>query len=67
MANKFFSDVAPKPKGEPRIVKKRMSEDRGTFMEKAAFPAASVPGKTQPRDRSGGVAKAPVSPKKIGL
>jgi hypothetical protein len=37
------------------------------FREKPAFPGADLPGKSQPKDRSGGVMKAKVSPKRIGL
>lgn len=38
-----------------------------TFTEKPGFPAASLPGKSQPSDRSAGVKKLKVHPKSEGL
>lgn len=37
------------------------------FNEKPAFPSAGLPGKAQSKDRSGGVTKAKVDPKRLGL
>ena len=38
-----------------------------SFNEKPAFPGADLPGKSQPKDRSGGVKRAKVDPKRVGL
>jgi len=69
MPNKHFNDqIWPggmkAGKGHPPALK---SGGKGSFNEKPAFPGADLPGKTQPTDRSGGVRKAKVSPKRIGL
>lgn len=40
---------------------------KASFNEKPAFPSASLPGKSQGKDRSGGVTKAKIDPKRLGL
>jgi len=37
------------------------------FKEKPGFPGAGLPGKAQPKDRSGGVKRAKVRPDDAGL
>lgn len=37
------------------------------FNEKPAFPSASLPGKSQPKDRSNGIRRLKVDPKRLGL
>ena len=67
MPNRDFSDVSPAAKGKVKSVGGSVSEDRGSFNEKQAFGGADLPGKTQPKDRSAGVKRAPVHPASKGL
>jgi len=62
MANKFYN--RDKPRSNPEMKK---SGAKGSFMEKPGFPSASLPGKAQPSDRSNGIGRAKVDPKRLGL
>jgi hypothetical protein len=67
MPNRNFNDqVAPAMPsgGSPPALK---GGGKGAFVEKPSFPSAALPGKPQPKDRSGGVTRAKIDPKRIGL
>ena len=71
MPNRFNSDVG---RGNMPGGQKRGGRGGGTgnkisasVTEKPAFPTMGAPGKTQPRDRSGGVQKVKQHPKSDGL
>tara|TARA_Y100000296_G_C4952914_1_gene147079 strand:- start:290 stop:481 length:192 start_codon:yes stop_codon:yes gene_type:complete len=63
MSNKFHTDI----QGGASSPKMSGPGSKPGAKEKPAFPSADLPGKTQPKDRSGGVKKAQVSPKSTGL
>ncbi len=61
MANAFFEQ---KSGGGLRESTKTGSSP---FKEKPAFPSADLPGKTQPKDRSGGTKRLKIHPKSSGI
>lgn len=62
MANKFFEE-----KGGGGMKNSTRKGSTGNFTEKPGFPAAGLPGKSQPKDRSNGIKRAKVDPKRMGL
>lgn len=61
MSNKDFN------KPSAMNTRKPVKSGSSTFTEKAGFPSAALPGKTQPKDRSNGIKRLKVDPKRIGL
>ena len=66
MANPDFNPMHEKPGGGGMKNSARKAKSAG-FNEKPGFPSASLPGKSQPRDRSNGIKRAKVSPDRKGL
>ena len=69
-ANEFSEFQQKKTLGRSAAPKKetaRKTGSKGSMNMKPAFPKAALPGKTQPKDRSGGVKKAVVDPNRMGL
>lgn len=65
MANTFHNPMHERPKAGPGRKKPTMAKDPG-FRDKPGFNTG-VPGKTQPKDRSNGIKRAPVYPDSEGL
>lgn len=65
MVNADFSPLRQGQKSTPGIKAPVKAKDPG-FKEKPGFNTG-VPGKTQPKDRSNGIARAKIHPKSEGL
>lgn len=65
MANPFHNPMHEKPKAGPGRKGPKMAP-MPSMKEKPGF-MTGVPGKTQPKDRSAGVKRAPIYPKSEGL
>ena len=66
MANKFFNSMQEKRGAKPHKVDTRDPAAAAPFTEKPG-PAGGLPGKSQSRDRSGGVRKIKQHTKSEGL
>ncbi len=65
MANKYHGQVAAV--GKVHSGRKTGSAAAGTVNEKPGFPGADLPGKSQPKDRSGGVKRCQTYPNSKGI
>lgn len=65
MANKYHGQVAAH--GKVHSGRKTGSGATGTVNDKPGFPGADLPGKSQPKDRSGGVKRCQTYPNSKGI
>lgn len=65
MANSNYSPLRQSSGGGKRNSTKTAKS--AGFTEKPGFPSASLPGKSQPGDRSNGIKRLKVDPKRLGL
>lgn len=67
MVNGFFSEFPErKPGAGPKLAKSVRRATPAPAPEKSG-PAGGLPGKPQPKDRSGGVPRAKIHPKSEGI